>query len=136
MNIARIEAILADSFGAVGKNQVPLPGTEVVDIFIMRVPLSTEKVYQYAAEMVELLKDWPDETWGPLGGEVNYLVAGGALGDRRVALMLFAFGKLLDWWDVLDPSTMLGLEVDNPLALQMAHLGMVAIFGYRPQVAA
>lgn len=138
MDIARIEAILANSLGDTDDHGKPLPGCELIDVFIMRIAYRTEKVHQHADEMVELLKEWPSESWGqpvpPLGEEINYMVAGGALGDQRCALMLFAFGKLLDWWDILDPHTVLGLTKDDPLAQQMAGMGMVAILGYHPTV--
>ncbi len=139
MDIARIEAILADSLGEVDDSKAPLPGSEVVDVFMMTIAYKTDKVREHAAEMVELLKSWPSESWGqpvpPLGNEINYMIAGGVLEDQRRALMLFAFGKLLNWWDILDPHTMLGLDKDDPLAQQMAGVGMVAISGYRPTVA-
>lgn len=139
MDIARIEAILADSLGSADDNGKPLQGCEVVDVFIMTIAYRTEKVHKHVAEMVELLKDWPSESWGqsvpPLGEEINYMTAGSALEDQRRALMLFAFGKLLDWWDILDPHTVLGLSKDDPMAQQMANMGMVSIMGYRPTIA-
>lgn len=136
MDIARIEAILVGSLGAVDDNQNALPGTEMVDVFIMSIPYRIEKVHEHAAEMVELLKDWPSESWGtsvpPLGEEINYVVAGAVLDDQGRALRLFAFGKLLGWWDILDPHSVLGLPKDNPMAQQLAGMGMVSIMGYRP----
>lgn len=140
MDIARIQAILADSLGEVDENQNALPGSEVVDVFTMSVAFRTEKVREHANEMIELLKDWPSESWGqpvpPLGNEINYTTAGAVLGDQRRAFMLFAFGKVLGWWQIMDPHTMLGLDKDDPLAHQMAGMGMISIFGFNPVVTA
>lgn len=140
MDIARIEAILADSLGEVNEAQVPFPDNEVIDVFMMSIAYKTQKVHEHAIEMVELLKDWPSESWGqpvpPLGKEINYMVAGRVLEDQRRAFMLFAFGKLLDWWDILDPHTVLGMDKNDPMAQQLAGAGMVSIMGYRPTVVA
>ena len=140
LDIERILAILVDSLGKVDQEENPLPGSEVIDVFLLRVTLDTDKVHEHEAEMIELLREWPDTSWGqyvpPLGKEINYLVAGGVLGDQRSAFLLFAFGKLLDWWNILDPSTVLKLEKDDPLAQALAGQGMIAVMGYRPQVAA
>ena len=66
-----------------------------------------------------------------LGQEISYLAAGVVLADQRRALMLFAFGKMLGWWDILDPQTMLGMPRDTPLGRMLAGTGMVSIMGYR-----
>ncbi len=138
MDIARINAILVDSLGEVDEDQRPVEGSEVFNFFVMALALKTAKVHEHAAEMIELLKEWPSDSWGqpvpPLGEEINYLVAGGALGDQRRAFMLFAFGKIMGWWDILDPRTMLGMEYDDPHGRELAGMGMVAIMGYRPKV--
>lgn len=138
MDIARIDAILIDSLGEVDKDQRPVEGSEVFNFFVMALALKTDKVHEHAAEMIELLKEWPRESWGqpvpPLGEEINYLTAGAVLEDQRRAFMLFAFGKILGWWDILDPHTMLGMEYDDPNGRMMAGMGMVAIVGYQPQV--
>ena len=138
MDVARINEILVDSLGEVDKDHRPLPGCEVFNFCIMSLVLKTEKVHEHAAEMTELLKAWPSESWGqpvpPLGEEINYLTAGGVLGDQGQAFMLFAFGKALGWWGIMDPHTMLGLDYDDPMGQQMAGMGMVAIMGYRPEI--
>lgn len=138
INTLRIDAVLTDSLGEVDEDQQPVEGSEVFNFFVMAVVLRTSKVHEYAAEMIELLKEWPSESWGqpvpPLGEEINYLTAGSILNDQRRALMLFAFGKVLDWWDIMDPHTMLGMEYDNPQGRQLAGMGMVSVMGYRPMV--
>jgi hypothetical protein len=138
MNIARINAILVDSLGEVDDNQQPIEGSEVFNFFVIVLALKTAKVHEHAAEMIELLKEWPNESWGqrvlPLGEEINYLTAGGVLDDQRRAFMLFAFGKIEGWWDVMDPHTILGMEYDDPQGLELAGMGMVSIMGYRPKM--
>jgi len=135
MDIARIDAILVDSLGEVNEDQQPAEGSEVFNFFVVALALKTAKVHEHAQEMSELLKDWPSESWGhpvpPLGEEISYLIAGAVLGDQRRAFMLFAFGKILDWWDVMDPHTMLGMEYDDPQGRELAGMGMVAITDYR-----
>lgn len=135
MDIARIHEILAICGGEVDAEDQPLPGTELVDVWV-QVALLPSKVREYEQEMIELLREWPDESWGqpvpPLGQEIDYITAGAVLGDQGRALILFAFGKLLGWWQIMDPHTMLGLSKDDELAKQMAGMGMIAIMGYSP----
>ena len=138
MDIARINDILFDSLGEVDENQQPIEGSEVFNFFVFALTLKTAKVHEHAAEMIELLKEWPSESWGqpvpPLGEEINYLIAGGVLDDQRRAFMLFAFGMIAGWWEILDPHTMLGLDYDDPMGRQYAGMGMVSIKGYQPTI--
>jgi len=135
MDVTRISAILVDCLGNKNADGSLEDGTELIDAWAVII-LWTEKVHEYEDEMVELLRDWPNTSWGqpvpPLGQEINYLQAGAILGDQGMAFMLFAFGKLLDWWQILEPCSVLGLAKDDPLAQQMAGSGMVAISGYKP----
>lgn len=139
MDIARIGAILADSGGQADVSQPSPEGYEVFNFFVVAVAIRTEKAHEHAAEMIELLRKWPSESWGqpvpPLGEEINYLTAGGVLDDQLRALVLFAFGKVLGWWEILDPHTMLGIAYDDPDGRRIAGAGLVAIQGYNPQVA-
>lgn len=64
MDIARVHAILIDSFGEVDEHQQPVEGSEVFDFFVTALATKTAKVHEHAAEMVELLKEWPSESWG------------------------------------------------------------------------
>jgi hypothetical protein len=138
MDVARINAILADSLGEVDENQQPVEGSELFNFFVIVLALKTEKVRLHAHEMIELLKDWPSETWGaavpPLGQEINYLTVGAVLGDQQRAFIFFAFGKIMNWWDIMDPHSMLGIEYDEPLGQKLAGMGMVAIMDYRPTI--
>ncbi len=138
MDIARISTILAKCAGEVDENQQPLEGSEIFNFFVVAFPMNTAKVHEHAAEMIELLKEWPSESWGqpvpPLGEEINYLTAGAVLDDQLRAFALFAFGKIAGWWDIMDPHTMLGIEYDDPQGRQLAGMGMVSILGYQPKV--
>lgn len=93
----------------------------------------------HADEMKELLREWPPTSWGqpipPLGGPepITYIQAGAVLDSQPMAFLLFAFGKLLEWWDILDPRS-IGLSQDHPLAKEMVGQGMVAMSGYRVEV--
>ena len=136
MDIARIKAILVDSLGDVDQDQQPLEGSQLFNFFVTQFALKTDKVHEHAAEMIELLKEWPMESWGQpapmLGEEISYIAAGAVLDDQTTALMLFAFGTVVDWWDIIDPHTALGLKYDDPQGLAIARRGMVMITGYRP----
>jgi hypothetical protein len=138
MDIARISTILAECAGEIDENQQPVEGSELFNFFVVAFPLKTAKVHEHAAEMIELLKEWPSESWGqqvpPLGKEINYLIAGGVLDDQLRAFALFAFGKIAGWWDIMDPHTMLGLTYDDPQGRSLAGMGMVSVMGYRPEV--
>lgn len=134
MDVKRIHEILGACAGSVDGRGNPLPGTEVVDVWY-DVALKPDAVREHADEMAEILKDWPAESWGvpvpALGMELVYLTVGGILGSQTDALALFAFGKLLNWWDVLDPGSMLGLAKDDPDGKYMAGMGMISIMGWR-----
>jgi hypothetical protein len=138
LDIARIHTILADCAGEVDENERPIEGCELFNFFVVAFAMRTDKVHEHAAEMIELLKEWPSESWGqpvpPLGEEINYLIAGAVLDDQFRAFALFAFGKIADWWDILDPHTVFGMEYDDPQGYQLAGRGMVAITGYRAEV--
>lgn len=135
MDTVRVNLILLDCHVDVTEGQEMPPGVEVVDVFMM-VPLDAKKVHGYAEEMIELLKMWPSETFGSpvplLGEEISYIIAGAVLGSQNQAFMLFAFGKLLEWWDILDPCTMLGFDKNSPEARELAGAGLISISGYRP----
>lgn len=136
MDTVRINQILLDCHVGVTEAQELPPGVEVVDVFMM-VPLDVEKVRGHAKEMIELLKEWPSESWGvpvpPLGEEISYRIAGAVLDSQSRAFMFFALGKLLEWWDILDPCTMLGLEKTDEAAQKLAADGFISIAGYRPE---
>jgi hypothetical protein len=61
------------------------------------------------------------------GQEHNYLQLGGWVGDQGLALTLMGLGAVLGLWKLLTPTTMLGISPSDPLAQQMAGMGMIAI---------
>jgi len=83
MDVARINDILVDSLGEIDENQQPVEGSEVFDFFVFVLALNTNKVQKHAAEMIELLKEWPTEGWNE---SVPPL--------KEFSFMLFAFGKI------------------------------------------
>lgn len=137
MHVARIIEILEDCLSKTDENGRPAPSNEVVDVWV-EFTLNADKAREYESEMVELLKAWPSESWGVtvprLGEEINYLIAGSVLRGQYRAFLLFAYGKLLGWWTILDPRTMLGMDKHNELAQEMAHSGLVSVFGYQPNI--
>lgn len=136
MDVARIIEILEDSIVQVDDQAGPPEGTQMFDLYMVMVPLETQKVQEYAAEMIALLREWPDTSYGypvpRLGQEIDYITAGAVLGDQGCAFMLFAFGLALEWWDLLDPRTVLNLDKESELGMLMAGKGMIAVFDYRP----
>lgn len=136
MDVARINTILVDCIGKTDDNRQPVEGSVLFDFFAMMVAIKTAEVHKYEAEMIELLSDWPSESLGmpvpPLGEEIDYLTVGSILGDQACAFLLFAFGEVAEWWEILDPHTVLGMSYDNLFARGMVAMGMVAIKGYKP----
>lgn len=139
MHVARIIDLLRDSLGQTDQAHEPVTGCEAVDVFMTTIVYNVEKARENAPEMIELLKEWPGESQGypvpPLGEEISYIAAGAVLGDQYYAFMLFAYGKLLGWWEILDP-TILGLEKDDEMARLVASMGLISIMGYQPTVPA
>ena len=61
------------------------------------------------------------------GNEHNYIDLGAWIGDQGMGLTLMGMGTVLGLWDLLTPITMLKLKPDDPLTMQMAGMGMIAI---------
>lgn len=128
MNTARIVQILEECLGNEGE-----PEVEVVDVWLP-IAMRANKVKEFEHEMTQLLEEWPEKIDGaeaPLGGELSYLQVGSLIGNQ-LAFVLFAYGKLLGWWAVMTPSTMLGLSKDDAMAQDMAGMGFIAVNGYSP----
>jgi hypothetical protein len=60
------------------------------------------------------------------GKEHSYLETGADMGDQGIALMTMGLGSLLGTWNLLTPA-ILGFSSDDPLAKQMAGMGMITI---------
>jgi hypothetical protein len=134
-DVVRVLEILQDCAGEFGEDDLPLPGTEVIEFWFL-VPLKPEKVRAHEQEMIRLLKEWPSEYWGqpvpPLGHEISYTNAAVILGDQTSAFQLFAYGQLLGWWSILDPKSVLGLSREDPLGVHLANSGLITMTGYKP----
>lgn len=64
----------------------------------------------------------------PLDGEEHgYIELGGWIGDQGIALEYMALGYLLGVFDLLTPRTVLGEQVDEKLAMEMAGAGYVTV---------
>jgi hypothetical protein len=65
------------------------------------------------------------------GAEHNYIELGGWIGDQGIAMQFMGLGVLLNLWKVMHPVNMLKLERNNPLAQQLAGVGMVSLIANR-----
>lgn len=61
------------------------------------------------------------------GQEHSYIEVGGWIGDQGLGMQFMALGVILGLWQVAHPVNMLKLDRKDPLAQQMAGMGMVSI---------
>lgn len=61
------------------------------------------------------------------GREHNYMELGGWIGDQGLAMQYMALGVSLGAFKLLTPHTLMGLSDGDPLAMQMAGSGFVAV---------
>ena len=61
------------------------------------------------------------------GQEHGYQEVGGWIGDQGMAMQFMGLGVILKLWEVAHPVNMLHLDRQDPLAQQMAGMGMVSI---------
>jgi len=106
-------------------SQTPLAGS--VDVFFFDV---CAKNNPDADTLKKLIAAHSGE-FGPCdpldGNEHSYIEVGGWIGDQGMALRLMGLGVILGLWQVIHPVNMLKLERTDPLAQQMAGIGMVSI---------
>ena len=130
MNVKRINEILVKCLGNPSEHR-----SHTIDVW-RPVCLNIQAVSEHQDELVDLLKEWPDESWGQpvpaLGEELSYITVGAVLGSQQMAFVLFAVGLMLGWWRLLTPETVLGLGKANPYANQLVGLGFIAVTGYAP----
>lgn len=87
-----------------------------------------------ADEFKRLIAEHPGEfaTVNPLdGNEHSYIELGGWIGDQGLALQFMGLGVLLNLWQVMHPVNMLKMERNDPLAQQLAGVGLVSIMANR-----
>ncbi len=141
MDIVRIRRILRECAGELDKIDQPREGTELVDVWV-QVPLKTELVQQHAPEMATLLNNWAPRVYNgetktkSLGDELKITEVAAVLSGREWAFLLFAFGRLMQWWPIITPVEMFNLQKENPLADYFAGLGFISIVGFNAKVAA
>ncbi len=61
------------------------------------------------------------------GKEHSYLETGADIGDQGLAMQAMALGQLLDAWELLTPTKMLGSVINRELAMKMAGNGYISI---------
>ena len=137
MNRERLTEILLDCLGDDGSDE-GLPEGRVSDGSVrvdchVGVVINKTIARSHRDEIVTILDDWPSElehqSVKPLRSGPNYIHVGWVIGSQTLALMLFAVGKVLKFWDVWTPRTF-GLEGEE--AAEAAGLGAVMIGGYKP----
>lgn len=135
MDIEKLEAIIRDCLPTeqIDLENVP-DGVKVVDVYFFKVGVVMARAEARREELIELLGEWPDISWGheipPLKKGPSYIHAGGVVGDQTRAMVLFGIGEALGFWTVITPQT-LGFDGDE--AKSMAGMGMVMISGYEPR---
>jgi len=69
--------------------------------------------------------------WGEVnvfdGQEHSYIELGGWIGDQGLAMQFMGLGWILGLWQVAHPVNMLGFERNDPMAQQMAGMGLLSI---------
>lgn len=85
---------------------------EAVDCHFIVVGVNKAKALERKAELIEILRNWPDEFQGfpipRLGEELTYITVGAVVGSQGGAFLLFALGQVLGFWKVLTPEIVLG----------------------------
>ena len=97
----------------------------LVDVHFMRIGVDLTPANERKAELIEILKAYPDPE--RLAGGPSYIELGGVIGDQGAALTLIALGAALDLWEVLTPAT---LGITGADADKLAGQGMVNMSGF------
>lgn len=150
MNLNRLYEILSDTTAQLRKGEVvttdrsgPVEVTtidampheseapttiEKVDMEFLVIGVDKAKAEQHRAELVEILKTYPQPD--RLAAGPSYIEVGAEVGDQGAAFQLFALGKVLGLWGVITPASMgfTGAE-----ARRMAGSGFVMITGFNPE---
>jgi hypothetical protein len=100
---------------------------EKVDCHFVVVAVDKGKAEEHRAELIELLKTYPQPD--VLAGGPSYIAVGAAIGDQGAAFQLFALGQVLGLWELITP-TSLGFE--GEFADEAAGRGFIMITGWRP----
>lgn len=103
------------------------PTGHTADVHFFKVALKDEPDVEMLRKLIQEQKGEFNEVNLFDGQEHNYMEIGGWIGDQGLALMLMGMGKLLNLWDLLTPTSMLGESIPDELKAQMAGMGMVSI---------
>ncbi len=126
--VAGVKVVQIENFPH--KSQVE-PGIKV-DCHFVVVVVDKPTAKKYRDEVLDILKDWPSESWGQAVSKLeegpSYIVVGGVLGDQGSAFLLFALGQVLGFWNVVTPKS---LGITGPEADEVAGLGLVMIDGFK-----
>lgn len=134
MDIRKLESLLQDSQVKfiVDPDNVP-DGIQVVDVHFFKTAIDLERAQSHRDELAELLADWPAVSWGHpvqrLEEGPNFMMVGAVVDSQQRALLLFALGAVLGFWQVITPGS---IGIIGGAAEEMAGKGMVMIDGYRP----
>ena len=101
---------------------------EEVDMWFLVVGVDKAKAQERKAELIELLKSYPEPVVIS-NGLFSYITVGAVISDRGTVLRLFALGKVLGLWDVVTPTT-LGLSGER--AQDAAGRGFIMCTGFNP----
>jgi hypothetical protein len=100
---------------------------EKVDMWFLVVGVDKSKAQSHKAELIELLKTYPEPVVLS-GGLFSYITLALEIGDRNVVLRLFALGKVLGLWEVVTPAT---LGLNGKLAQDAASRGFIMCTGFK-----
>jgi hypothetical protein len=112
------------------ENEVPRENERLVDIGMTKVAVDQKQAESIADELKNMLGGFPrlNPRQMPAFGEgPSYIEAGAILGSQRTALVLFAVGEALDFWQVVTPKKMFGDAIDENLAREMMGMGYITI---------
>lgn len=101
------------------------PDLEKVDLLLLTVGVDKPLAEGHKAELVALLRDWPDKDMLKRGP--SYIHLGGVLGDQGAAFQLIALGKVLGLWNII---TAQSSGATREQAIDAAGSGWVMISGF------
>jgi len=100
---------------------------EIVDLVLLSVAVNKMNADKSKDQLIEFLKDYPDQHRFSLG--LSYIEVGAMIGSQDRAFQLFALGKYLKLWEVITPITVGAKGYD---AKNAARNGFIMISGYKP----
>jgi hypothetical protein len=101
--------------------------THAADIFFFKVAAQGDPNLEEFSRLTKEFKGVFGDCNPFDGKEHGYIELGAWIGDQQLALRYMGLGVLLGAFELMTPVTMLNLERTDPLAAQMAGIGMVVI---------